>query len=70
VHEKIIDLETKFSFQENLLLELQEELLAQQRQINELVRELAAVKAELAEAIEHGNRQPIGTGEFEKPPHY
>lgn len=66
----MIELETKFSFQESLLQELQEELLAQQRQISELSRELAAVKEQLAEAIERDTEPATPQDAFERPPHY
>lgn len=66
----MIDLETKFSFQESLLQELQEELLAQQRQIAALTRELGAVKVQLAEVIERDTQSASASDALERPPHY
>lgn len=67
--EKLIELETKFSYQEDLLADLNEIVVKQQRQLDELLRELAALKDQLSEAIERGPAQTVGTQD-EKPPHY
>ncbi len=67
--EKLIELETKFSYQEDLLADLNEIVVRQQRQLDELQRELAAVKEQLTEAIERGPGQGATTLD-EKPPHY
>tara|TARA_R110002073_G_scaffold257567_3_gene420336 strand:+ start:329 stop:538 length:210 start_codon:yes stop_codon:yes gene_type:complete len=69
MEEKLIELETKFSYQEDLLADLNEIVVKQQRQLDALVRELSGIKAQLQEAVERGP----GQGEFnqeEKPPHY
>lgn len=70
MQDKIIELETKFSFQEDLLQELNKELLVQQRQINELLREMASVKEQLADIVDHDSEPAAAANEFEKPPHY
>jgi SlyX protein len=69
VEEKLIELETKFSYQEDLLSELNSIVSKQQRQLDELLKELRLVKEQLQEAVGQGAIQ----GEFqlnEKPPHY
>lgn len=68
MEEKLIELETKFSYQEDLLAELNSIVARQQRQLDEVLRELAAVKEQLREATQRGT----GLGEVgqEKPPHY
>ena len=67
--EKLIELETKFSYQEDLLADLNEIVVRQQRQLDELVRELAVVKEQLQEAVEGGPSQGADSLD-EKPPHY
>ena len=70
VKEKIIDLETKFSFQEDLLQQLNKEMLLQQRQIDALSLQLRLVREQLSELlVQDGvhHDQPL---EDEKPPHY
>ncbi|MBL6905278.1 SlyX family protein [Gammaproteobacteria bacterium] len=70
MEEKLVELETKFSYQEDLLSALNEVVIRQQRQLDELLRQMSAVKEQLQEAIE---RVPGEGGELdqnEKPPHY
>ena len=70
MEEKLVELETKFSYQEDLLSALNEVVIRQQRQLDELLRQTSAVKEQLQEAIE---RVPGEGGELdqnEKPPHY
>jgi SlyX protein len=70
VKEKIIDLETKFSFQEDLLQQLNKEMLLQQRQIDALSLQLRLVREQLSELLVQDGvhyDQPL---EDEKPPHY
>lgn len=69
MEEKLIELETKFSYQEDLLAELNEIVVKQQRQLDELLRQMAALKDQLEEAVERGPAQG-GGGQDEKPPHY
>ena len=69
VQEKIIELETKFSFQEDALAELSDEVALQQRQIAELVREMAALKLQLSELATRDSKN-AEAGALELPPHY
>ncbi len=69
MEDKLIELETKISYQEDLLADLNQIVVKQQRQLDELLRELSAIKEQLQESIERGSEQ----GELaqdEKPPHY
>lgn len=70
MQDKIIDLETKFSFQEDLLQELNEIVIRQQRQIDELGRQLGALKQQFEEleAGKSGSHNLVADNE--KPPHY
>ena len=52
MEEKLVELETKFSYQEDLLSALNEVVIRQQRQLDELLRQMSAVKEQLQEAIE------------------
>ncbi len=69
MEEKLIELETKFSYQEDLLSGLNQTVILQQRQIDKLLRELTLVKDQLQEAIEH-DAAPQIQQQDEKPPHY
>lgn len=69
MEEKLIELETKFSYQEDLLSGLDAIVARQQRQLDELMNEMSGLKEQLQEAIERG---PAGGQQetSEKPPHY
>ena len=68
--EKIIDLETKFSFQEDLLQQLNKEMLLQQRQIDALSLQLRLVREQLSELLAGDRVQHAEALVDEKPPHY
>ena len=68
--EKIIDLETKFSFQEDLLQQLNKEMLLQQRQIDALSLQLRRVREQLSELLVEDGVQHAEPAADEKPPHY
>lgn len=70
MEEKIIDLETKFSFQEDLLQQLSKELLLQQRQIDALSLQLRLVREQLSELMALDGVQHAEPLADEKPPHY
>tara|TARA_B100001105_G_C22362718_1_gene431100 strand:- start:844 stop:1056 length:213 start_codon:yes stop_codon:yes gene_type:complete len=70
VKEKIIDLETKFSFQEDLLQQLNKEMLLQQRQIDVLSLQLRRVREQLSELLAEDGVQHAEPAADEKPPHY
>ncbi len=67
--EKLIELETKFSYQEDLLSDLNTIVAKQQRQLDELISEMSGMKEQLQGALERG--PAVGQAEqMEKPPHY
>ena len=68
--EKIIDLETKFSFQEDLLQQLNKEMLLQQRRIDALSLQLRLVREQLSELLAGDGVQHAEAPVDEKPPHY
>lgn len=69
MEEKLIELETKFSYQEDLLSGLDAIVVRQQRQLDDLISEVSGIKEQLQNAMERG---AAGGQEeqFEKPPHY
>ena len=69
MEEKLIELETKFSYQEDLLSGLDAIVVRQQRQLDELISEVSGIKEQLQNAMERG---AAGGQEeqLEKPPHY
>lgn len=69
MEEKLIELETKFSYQEDLLSDLNLIVAKQQRQLDELVSEMSGIKEQLQDSLQRG---PAGgqAEQVEKPPHY
>lgn len=69
MEEKLIELETKFSYQEDLLSDLNSIVARQQRQLDELISELSGIKEQLQDSLQRG---PSGgqVEQIEKPPHY
>ena len=69
MEEKLIELEIKFSYQEDLLSDLNAIVARQQRQLDELISEISGIKEQLQDATERG---AAGGQEeqIEKPPHY
>lgn len=64
---RVVELETRLSFQEHTLHALNEVVIRQQQQIETLVREVQALKDRLRAAAP----SPVGPLEDEKPPpHY
>ena len=69
MEEKLIELETKFSFQEDLLSDLNEIVAKQQRHLDELITEMSEIKEQLQDAAERGAAEGQEEQD-EKPPHY
>ncbi len=70
MNDKIIELETKFSFQEDTLQQLNEAIIRQQRLIEGLALEVKGLKEQLEDAVEKTEASFDGKTEQEKPPHY
>ena len=69
MEEMLVELQTKFSFQEDLLEELNIVVTLQQKQIDDLRREVKLFTEQKAEILASVNQ--LGGGEQdEKPPHY
>jgi SlyX protein len=69
VEEMLVELQTKFSFQEDLLQELNLVVTHQQKQIDDLRREVKRYMEQSAEILASVNH--LGGGEQnENPPHY
>ncbi len=69
MEQKIIELETKFSFQEDLLHGLNDALIQQQRQLDQLRLDLERLQSQIVEQQE-ANRSGAENTQREKPPHY
>jgi SlyX protein len=70
VQDKIIELETKYSFQEELLTELNQEMIKQQRQLQAVMTEMRALREQL-EGMQTREGDPgLASAADEKPPHY
>ena len=69
MEEKLIELETKFSYQEDLLSDLNEIVAKQQRQLDELITEMSGIKEQLQDSAERGSAEGHEKQD-EKPPHY
>ena len=70
MEKKLIALESKFSFQEDLLNELNSVVVRQQKQINYLIQEVSQIKSHVLEIIDG---QLVSGGQDSKneiPPHY
>ena len=68
MEERLIELETKFSYQEGLLSDLND-IVAQQRQLDNLTTEMSGIKEQLQDAAERGSAEGHDEQD-EKPPHY
>jgi SlyX protein len=69
MEEKLIELETKFSYQEDLLSDLNDIVAKQQLQLDELITEMSGIKEQLQDVAERGSAEGHGEQD-EKPPHY
>ena len=69
MEEKLIELETKFSYQEDLLSDLNDIVAKQQLQLDELITEMSGIKEQLQDAAERGSAEGHEEQD-EKPPHY
>jgi SlyX protein len=69
MEEKLIELETKFSYQEDLLSDLNDIVAKQQLQLDELITEMSGIKEQLQDAAERGSAEGHKEQD-EKPPHY
>ena len=70
MEEKITELETKFSFQEDLLQELNEIVIRQQQQLDEIIGQMRIFKEQLEDVAVEGVNPPGEDSQHEKPPHY
>lgn len=64
---RIIELETKFAYQEDLLQDLNKLVISQQQQLDHLVNVCKALRDQLKEAMK---RLPDENEAGGKPPHY
>lgn len=68
---KLVDLQTRFAFQEDSIQALNDVVTRQQQQIEILTRELGLHREKLAELMEaQSERMVQGGGIHDRPPHY
>ena len=71
MHDQVVDLQTRFAFQEDSIQTLHDIVTRQQRQIDVLERELEIHRQKLTELIQAAaDRAPALTAAEERPPHY
>jgi uncharacterized coiled-coil protein SlyX len=68
--DRIDDLETQLSFQEDALASLNDAFASQQLQLHALQREFLVVKQHLADALQAMPKQGELDPQDERPPHY
>ena len=70
MQEKIIELETKYSFQEDLLQELNKQVIRQQRLLDAVLDEVSRLKQQLADLSVSNDHNENQDRADDKPPHY
>ena len=70
MQEEITALQIKFSYQEDLLQELNQIVIQQQRQMDEMLQEMRALKEQLAEVEIRESKAGGAEMQAERPPHY
>ena len=71
LYEQVVDLQTRFAFQEDNLQELNDIITRQQRQIDILERELELHREKLTDLLQAAaDRAPAMSAADERPPHY
>jgi SlyX protein len=71
IEEQLVDLQTRFAFQEDHLQELNHIVMRQQQQIEMLEKELFLHREKLVELVSDlSERVSMVDAESEKPPHY
>lgn len=69
--EQLVELQTQFAFQEDLLQALNEVVTKQQSQIDALQRELSLQRDKMIHVLENlPTSSAVGSNEDERPPHY
>jgi SlyX protein len=69
MQDELIELQSKWAFQEQSLAELNQALISQQQQIDQLQLQIKMYEDRLRD-IEAASTQLGGQGQHEKPPHY
>lgn len=71
LYEHVVDLQTRFAFQEDNLQALNDIITRQQRQLDNLERELALHREKLTDLMQaSADRAPALSAADERPPHY
>lgn len=67
---RIIELESKYSFQEDLLQELDKTVIQQQKSIDQLFEAMRIMKEQIADVQTHAGEGGSDAAQDERPPHY
>jgi SlyX protein len=70
MQERLIELESKFSFQEDSLQELNEVLIKQQRQLDEMRQLVESLRERIADLEAGSAGGEAAAADSERPPHY
>lgn len=70
MEKQLVELQTQFSFQEDLLQELNKIVIQQQTQIDSLQQQLSICQVQLSELLTSLPGGEGSTGSDEPPPHY
>lgn len=70
MQDKLIELETKFSFQEDMLLELNQVVIRQQKQLDQMLEEVRLLKQQIGEVAVQNSNPDETEPQNELPPHY
>lgn len=70
MNDRLVELETKFSFQEDTIQELNEVIIRQQRQIDELTLRLNRLGEQMLDLQASASGGQSFSLQDEKPPHY
>lgn len=69
-HARLLALEEKLSFTEDLVDELNKTVARQQQQLDALARELVRQRRQVQDLVDRGGGWPAGDPADEVPPHY
>lgn len=70
MNDRIIELESKFSFQEDTIAELNEVVIRQQRQLDDMALQMTRLAEQLEDIMTQRTGGQLDSSADEKPPHY
>ena len=70
MEERLTELESRYSFQEDLLQELNKVVTSQGNQIDMLIAQIRHLHGQVKDLHEQSDKHSLGSTTEEKPPHY